>query len=648
MKKGNTGLAAILVICLAVCVALALLFAGADPAAGQSKQEYGILISEICTKNETVIPDNSGSYPDYIELYNPGEAVSLKGFTLTDGKAHSAPLGDIRLEQGEYRVIFLGDRNAGFGLGASGGDCIQLLDAAGSIVVQANTTALREDQVMLYENGSYEVSDQPSPGFSNDASGIHAFRVGREAEAAVLQISELLLSNKSSLPDENGVYSDVIELYNSAEKEIHLDRFFLSDDPENRFSYRLPEVTLAPGAYALIFCDGENRIGTNGEIHANFGLSFGESLIMTDNTGAYVTVKEEVPGEDVSLVLQQDGSYAPGSVSLGFENTQEGSIQFLQTRVNLDAPLVISEVLLSSAGVPWEGVIGDVVEITNISGETVSTQGYYLSDGSDPYRFALPHRELKSGEVLVIPCGPNSTGFSLSDGELLRLTGPDYKHGMLVPCTADEPGQSVLYTQEGYSYGPVSLGYANDAQGAASFLMDSKQKHGLLIAEVMSTNTKYLMGPYGRTSDWVELYNASDSDIELSDYALSDNPKHPGQHALPAGTLAAGERVVYLLSNEGLRLLAGYEVLPFGLSPEGDQLYLSKAGMICDYLQIPALDADVSYGMEETTGIADVLEMPTPGKENSSAVPACETSAEAMDQNDALSKAIMDAYGFPV
>ena len=111
---------------LAFLVAAILgLFLDQRNAPAASTGNYKIRITEICAKNERIIADNDGLYRDYIELYNAGPDVSLAGFTLTDGQAECAPFGNAVLHTGEYRLVFLDTELTGFGLSASGGDCIQ-------------------------------------------------------------------------------------------------------------------------------------------------------------------------------------------------------------------------------------------------------------------------------------------------------------------------------------------------------------------------------------------------------------------------------------------------------------------------------------------------------------------------------------------
>ncbi len=582
---------------------------------------YSITITEVCSKNESIISDNSGKYRDYIELYNGGEATDLEGFTLTDGKATSQPFGHLPLEAGEYRVIFLGDDLTGFGIGASGGDCIQLLDPAGNIVAQVNAAPLEADQVMLFGGGTYQVSDAPSPGFENTEAGLQAFREGRARQTPGLTISEVLISNASALADENGRFSDVIELYNPTGERIYLGNCFLSDSLENRFRYRLPERYLEPGAYLLLFCDGENTI-TEQEIHTNFGLTHGETLVLTDRTGSYVSITVEHIGENVSLSLQTDGSYAGGNVSLGFANDEEGAARFAASRINTQSSLVISEVLLSSAGIPYDGAFQDVVEIQNRTQEAVSTAGWYLSDGGDPYSYPLPEANLAPGECLVVICGEKTTHFSLSAGENLLLMGPDFLYAPAVACEEGDAAQSIVLLDSSdmaYGFGGITLGYANDEENQTRF-WEAQKPEGLMISEVMSANLSYLPGAYKTTADWLELYNPTNETLTLSDYCITDNADLLSKYRLPEQTLEPGGYCVIFLSKDDENLLKGYGVVPIGLSSQGDRLYLTKDGTVLDTCLVPELATDCSYGRGAGSAEMSHLEHPTPGEANASAM----------------------------
>ena len=623
MKKNLWPLALVLLAGLLVTVLLSVSPADSAKPDDSALKDSTIQITEICAKNESIIPDNDGKYRDYVELYNSGAPVSLKGYTFYDGKIKSAPIGDIVLETGEYRVFFISRGQTGFALGASGGDTIQLLNQAGKPVAQTNTAALNTDEVMLYVNGTYKNSYEASPGFANDSAGRNLFLKGTAVEALPLAISEVLLRNVSAMPDENGAYSDMVELWNRTENPIDLNSYFLSDDPEDRFAYRLPQSVLEPGSYIVLCCDGQNYIAENGLIHTNFGLAHGETLILTAHTGEYIALPVTYAGDDTSLLLDQTGSYAPGSPSLGYENTADGVNAMEQSRTNGESPLRITEVLLSAAGVPYGGAFCDVVEITNVSDATVSTEGWFLSDGGDPYEYPLPVSALAPTESVVITCGPTTTGFSLSDGETIRLTGPDYRYAPLLVCADPEYGKSIVLVgsdvESGYAFMDVTLGYANEIGNHQRFL-EAQAVADLRISEVMSGNRSYLKGAYATTCDWIELYNASDKAINLADYSLTDNKGNLHKYVLPDQVVEAGEYCIILLSDDPVNLPKNYPVIGMTLASDGDTVYLSKGSQVVDYLLLPEVPLDMAYGRQPGSVLYSLLKSPTPGRENSAQV----------------------------
>ncbi len=620
MKYKNLVVAAVLLALLLAVGGFALLSGGEDEVKKPEAYTGKLQITEICAKNESIIADNDGKYRDYIELYSPEETVNLKGFTLTDGKRTSQPLGDITIEAGQYRIVFLSDEATGFALGASGGDTIQLKAPNGAIAAQQSITAMGSDQVMALVDGSFQLTGEATPNFPNTPEGLAAFREGYAQEEPQLIISEVLINNESTLPDEQGVFSDVVELYNASGKSLNIASFCLSDDGANRFAYRLPERMLEAGEYLVVYCDGENYIAPDGTIHANFGLSRGETLYLTDATGGYQRVDCQNLGEDVSWQLLSQGEYGAGAPSFGFVNTAEGAQLALEARTNQESELIISEILLSSAGMPYEGVVSDFIEITNRSDKLVTTTGWYLSDGGDPYDYPLPEKALKPGESLVIRCDIYGSGFGLSQGETLMLTGPDFRHAPLVTCAEGEAGCSMIanITEEElrYSFGPVSLGHANTEEGRTAYL-SAQQPKGLQISEVMSSNYSYLRGPYGVACDWIELYNAGDQAIDLSAYGITDNPKYLQKYTLPQVTLNPGEYLTIILTDDSDRARQGYHVLPMAIAAQGEQLYITRDGVVEDFVFVPELDVDVSYGRASGSIEFSQLATPTPDKPNS-------------------------------
>ena len=636
-KKGESKLIPVLAICLAVIIIGGIIadrfVRNVSEAERGEAEDVTILITEICSKNDTIIADADGKHSDWIELYNDGEDCNLKGFTISDGKGTSEPFDNMPMAHGEYKLLFLGRTNVGFSLSGDGGETLTLRNRDDSVVTQVRTVAMEGDQVMSWNGVGYELTMDATPGFPNTVEGRRAFVNGIPDDDPDVVISELLIANKSILPDEAGEFSDLVELHNVTEKDVSLAGYWLSDRAEERFRYALPSVILPAGGYLVIYCDGKNSTAETGELHASFGISEGESVVLTSSAGKYTTVATEHCADDESLLLGEDGSYAKGTPSPGFANTAEGAAQFAASRVDDDAPLVISEVLLRKDGTAFGGFLSDAVEIYNRSGADVSTAGWFLSDRDDPYRYALPEQTLHAGECLVIFCDSSSeplhSGFALSSTDMLRLTGPNHKHGAILSCVPAGDGKSWQWipasgeAESGYRAGTVSMGQPNTDEGIAAYER-SVLPQGVRISEVMSSNSKYLRSSYGSACDWAELYNGSDKTVSLAGWFLSDDPELPRKAALPSVSLAPGEYFVVFLSKNSEGLRNGYPVMAFGLSSAGDKLYLSDENGVVDQVIIPALDANTSYGRPAGKDGFSLLKEPTPGSVNSEGAKATE------------------------
>lgn len=75
-----------------------------------------------------------------------------------------------------------------------------------------------------------------------------------------LLINEFSSSNINSLADEDGEYTDWIELYNRTSLEISLAGYHLSDDASFLKKWTFPAVPLKPYSYLLIFASDKNRL----------------------------------------------------------------------------------------------------------------------------------------------------------------------------------------------------------------------------------------------------------------------------------------------------------------------------------------------------------------------------------------------------
>lgn len=86
------------------------------------------------------------------------------------------------------------------------------------------------------------------------------FFVTAEAGLAQLRINELSASNSSVLQDEDGDFSDWVELHNPTTDTLYLSNLFLSDDDQDLQKFALPPVYISPSGYHVLFASDKNRL----------------------------------------------------------------------------------------------------------------------------------------------------------------------------------------------------------------------------------------------------------------------------------------------------------------------------------------------------------------------------------------------------
>ncbi len=107
--------------------------------------------------------------------------------------------------------------------------------------------------------------------------------------AAAPRINEIVAANKTGLKDEDGEYSDWIEIFNPDGAPVSLAGYRLTDDPLKLGKWTFPAVTLNPGAYLVVFASGKDRANPTNKLHASFSLGIeGEFLALVAPNGTSV------------------------------------------------------------------------------------------------------------------------------------------------------------------------------------------------------------------------------------------------------------------------------------------------------------------------------------------------------------------------
>lgn len=274
-----------------------------------------------------------------------------------------------------------------------------------------------------------------------------------------LVISEFMEKNRAVLRDEDGDFSDWIELYNQSRETVSLSGCTISDK-ESKTGWALPETELEPGQRLLLFASGKDRQGA--ELHTDFALSGDEGVYLRNEQGTLLSAAACGGCEaDVAMALQADGSYEQSLYPTpGYENSRAGYEAFQQS-LSCGSPLLINEVVVyNSSTLPQKDEYYDWVELKNVSSQPVLLSDYYLSDHNDQLtKYQLPALSLQPGELWVVLCTTEpllpglmeSTGFGLDSGnEQLYLSD---SQGQLLDYVSlrDIPYDASYGRQEGES-----------------------------------------------------------------------------------------------------------------------------------------------------------------------------------------------------
>ena len=133
------------------------------------------------------------------------------------------------------------------------------------------------------------------------------------------------------------------------------------------------------------------------------------------------------------------------------------------------------------------------------------------------------------------------------------------------------------------------------------------------INEFMASNGETLVDKDGETPDWIELYNTSDEDVNLSGLCISDGKKVLDKYTFGDVVIPANGYLVVFAS--GKESTADEIHLPFKLSAGGEKIVLSFQGVILDIISYDEQEKDVSMSRVDARNWSFTPKA-TPGQEN--------------------------------
>ncbi|MHC4323801.1 MAG: lamin tail domain-containing protein, partial [Planctomycetota bacterium] len=263
---------------------------------------------------------------------------------------------------------------------------------------------------------------------------------------------------------------------------------------------------------------------------------------------------------------------------------------------------------------------GEFVELQNIGAETINLNLVSFTNGID---FTFPSVELAAGQYAVVVQDRNAfetrygteiniagqySGKLNNAGERIELqdaasrTIHDFRY---------EDGWRSLTDGEGFSLTIINQANPDpnswdekDSWRPSAYLDGSpgQDDSGILPNQGDVVINEILSHAHAEAADWIELYNTTGTAINIGGWFLSDNKDALFKYEIAAGTTIGpyDYLVLYEDLNFGNLNDAG-SYIPFALSENGEQLYLSSAenGVLTGYRTVEdfgASETGISFG----------------------------------------------------
>ena len=445
------------------------------------------------------------------------------------------------------------------------------------------------------------------------------------APADAVALSEIMISNKGSVPDNLGGYPDYIELHNGSSEKADISGYGLSDSLLEGAKYVFPAGTvLEPGAYVVVWCGGE----AEDDMHAPFKLSAGEEAVLFDASGRPLDTAV-LNSVDSGMVLRREGEvWTQAKPCPGYPKTEAGMAEYeASLKETEDMGLYINEFMASNATTICDsfGSYSDWIELYNSTDTDMDISGFGISDNlSQPMKYRFPDgTTIAAKGYLVVFCSGNE---GMQNGELhapfgLRSYGEDVvianRAGRIIDSYSfknQETDVSVARIPDGAGElqpnSQPSPGYPNTGAGYSAFDAANRLPLGGVYISEFGGSTGSV------ASDWVELHNSTGSAVSLAGYGISNNPKNPAKWVFPDISIEPGEYLLLYATGSSDKAQKKNLKLNFCISSTGEALFFfDPNGKLIDKLSAGRMKSGQSYGRDGSDNRFYYAE-PTPGAQN--------------------------------
>ncbi len=389
---------------------------------GHSIASAAIVINELMANNDSTIMDPYGYFTDWVELHNTGSSsVSLYNYKITDDN-NEWIFPSVSIPAGGYLLVWCNGNDdqatmsTDFKLSADG-ETVSILNQGDVLLDHVTYPPLDDDEAYGRNSngsGSFEILAGATPGENNDGN----------PDAPLVTLNEMVSNNATGIQDQDGDYSDWIELYNtSSSVSVNLLGLKLQDTSNE---WVFPDITMNPQSYLIVFASGKDRL--MGELHTNFGLSSsGETLSLVNLNGVVINTVEIpplYPDESYGRFPNGSGDYqvfvnaTPGTENDDYVGPPPDPVSITINEVSSNNETIIAD---------EDGDYEDWIELYNTGSTTINMDGLKLRDSGQVWTFT--NYAFDPGAYLIVfasskdrESGEFHTNFKLSaDGEVLGL-----------------------------------------------------------------------------------------------------------------------------------------------------------------------------------------------------------------------------------
>lgn len=288
-----------------------------------------LIINEIIASNTNIYMDGNGEYSDIIELYNGNNFdVNLSGYYLSDSEYETNlwKFPNITIKAKSYLIVFASGKNrcdnngchTNFRLSSSG-EVVTLTDKNGTIISKLSYKGSKSDTSYGYNGRKYVYYEKPTPGYKNSGKNSNN-PIGISNEKISVYINEYMSKNERMVTDEDGEYSDVIELYNYGDKDINLSGYYLSDNINNLDKYMFKDVVIKAHDYLVVYASSKNK--NDNEVHTNFNIGDKDDYLVLSTYGGTIIDKVDVVSlkDNISYGRNKDEFCYYMYPTIGYEN----------------------------------------------------------------------------------------------------------------------------------------------------------------------------------------------------------------------------------------------------------------------------------------------------------------------------------------